>query len=116
MLLAFWRCLLIKALHVWLSDDVFNAEKKEGKKRFSHRVHCCLCAGFKGIWASGLSISAQLCVRDSNEASWTQVLEVLEFMNDACDVPILVDADTGYGNFNNARRLVRKLEDRGIAG
>ncbi|KAK7087162.1 phosphoenolpyruvate phosphomutase-like [Littorina saxatilis] len=73
-------------------------------------------AGFKGIWASGLSISTQLGVRDSNEASWTQVLEVLEYMNDASDVPILVDADTGYGNFNNARRLVRKLEDRGIAG
>lgn len=44
------------------------------------------------------------------------MLDVLEFMNDACDVPILVDADTGYGNFNNARRLVRKLEERGIAG
>jgi phosphoenolpyruvate phosphomutase len=55
-------------------------------------------------------------VRDSNEASWTQVVEVLEFMSDATDIPILLDADTGYGNFNNARRLVRKLEDRGIAG
>ena len=32
-------------------------------------------AGFTGIWASGLSISAALGVRDSNEASWTQVLE-----------------------------------------
>ena len=72
--------------------------------------------GFKGIWGSGLSISAQLGVRDSNEASWTQVLEVLEFMSDATDIPILLDADTGYGNFNNARRLVRKLEQRGIAG
>jgi hypothetical protein len=55
-------------------------------------------------------------VRDSNEASWTQILEVAEFMADATDIPILLDADTGYGNFNNARRLVRKLEDRGIAG
>jgi phosphoenolpyruvate phosphomutase len=73
-------------------------------------------AGFNGIWASGLSIATQLGVRDSNEASWTQVLEILDFMNDACSVPILVDADTGYGNFNNARRLVRKLEDRGVAG
>lgn len=37
-----------------------------------------LCAGFKGIWGSGLSISAQLGVRDSNEASWTQVgIEVI---------------------------------------
>jgi phosphoenolpyruvate phosphomutase len=72
--------------------------------------------GFKGIWASGLSISAQLGVRDSNEASWTQVLEVLEFMCDHTTIPILLDGDTGYGNFNNARRLVAKLEARGIAG
>jgi phosphoenolpyruvate phosphomutase len=73
-------------------------------------------AGFKAIWGSGLSISAQLGVRDSNEASWTQVLEVLEFMSDVTTIPILLDADTGYGNFNNARRLVKKLEQRGIAG
>jgi phosphoenolpyruvate phosphomutase len=72
--------------------------------------------GFKGIWASGLSISAQLGVRDSNEASWTQVLDVCEFMSDNTDVPILLDADTGFGNFNNARRLVKKLEQRNIAG
>jgi phosphoenolpyruvate phosphomutase len=73
-------------------------------------------AGFKGIWASGLSISAQFGVRDNNEASWTQVVDVLEFMVDASDLPILLDGDTGYGNFNNMRRLVRKLEQRGIAG
>src|SRR5260221_10791245 len=73
-------------------------------------------AGFEGIWASGLSISASLGVRDNNEASWTQTLDVLEFMADATTLPILVDGDTGYGNFNNVRRLVRKLEQRGIAG
>ncbi len=73
-------------------------------------------AGFVGLWASGLAISASLAVRDSNEASWTQVLEVLEFMSDATSVPILLDGDTGYGNFNNMRRLVKKLEQRGIAG
>lgn len=73
-------------------------------------------AGFKGIWGSGLSISASLGVRDSNEASWTQVLDVCEYMSDASSLPILLDADTGYGNFNNARRLVRKLEERGVAG
>lgn len=73
-------------------------------------------AGFSAIWASGLSISAALGVRDSNEASWTQVLEMLEFMSDSTRIPILVDGDTGYGNFNNMRRLVRKLEQRHIAG
>jgi phosphoenolpyruvate phosphomutase len=72
-------------------------------------------AGFKGIWASGLSISAQFGVRDNNEASWTQVLETIEFMSDAASIPILLDGDTGYGNFNNMQRLVRKLEQRKIA-
>jgi len=71
-------------------------------------------AGFKGIWASGLTLSAAMGVRDSNEASWTQVLEVVELMSDASSIPILLDADTGYGNFNNVRRLVRKLEQRNI--
>ena len=73
-------------------------------------------AGFEALWASGLSISAALGVRDSNEASWTQVLDVLEFMSDATRIPILVDGDTGHGNFNNARRLVRKLEQRNLGG
>ena len=48
-------------------------------------------AGFQGIWASGLSISA------------------------ATTVPNIVDGDTGYGNFNKMRRLVSKLTQRGIA-
>ncbi len=73
-------------------------------------------AGFPGIWASGLSLSAQFGVRDNNEASWTQVVEMLEFMSDATTIPILLDGDTGYGNFNNMRRLVQKLEQREIAG
>ena len=73
-------------------------------------------AGFKGIWGSGLTISASLGVRDNNEASWTQVLDVIEYMSDATTLPILLDGDTGYGNFNNMRRLVLKLEQRGVAG
>ena len=73
-------------------------------------------AGFRGVWASGLSISASLGLRDSNEASWTQVLEVLEYMADATRLPILVDGDTGHGNFNNVRRFVRKLGERGVGG
>ena len=71
--------------------------------------------GFKGLWAGGLAISAQYGVRDNNEASWTQVLETLEFMADATSIPIMLDGDTGYGNFNNVRRLVNKLEQRDVA-
>jgi len=73
-------------------------------------------AGFAGIWASGLTMSASQAMRDCNEASWTQVLAGIEFMADATHLPILVDGDTGHGNFNNARRFVTKLEQRGAAG
>jgi phosphoenolpyruvate phosphomutase len=72
--------------------------------------------GFLGIWASGLAISAALGVRDNNEISWTQVMEQVEFMSDVSNIPILLDGDTGYGNFNNMRRLIKKLEQRNIAG
>lgn len=73
-------------------------------------------AGFEGLWGSGLSISASMGVRDNNEMSWTQVLDLLEFMSDSVSIPLLLDGDTGYGNFNNMRRLVQKLETRQIAG
>jgi len=73
-------------------------------------------AGFKGIWGSGLALSAQHAVRDNNELSWTQVVETLEFMTDVTSIPILLDGDTGYGDFNNMRRLVRKLGQIGVAG
>ena len=46
-------------------------------------------AGFKGIWGSGLSISAAMGVRDNNEASYTQVLEVLEVTLDCVFLLIL---------------------------
>ena len=72
-------------------------------------------AGFKGLWGSGLCLSAQYGVRDNNEASWTQLLEMVEFMSDATSIPIMLDGDTGYGNFNNMRRLVRKLEQRDVS-
>jgi phosphoenolpyruvate phosphomutase len=99
----------------------FKRLLQSGRLEFLMEAHNALSAriveeaGFRGIWASGLSISAGLGVRDNNEASWTQVLEVVEFMSDATHIPILLDGDTGYGNFNNMRRLVRKLEQRGVA-
>ncbi len=94
---------------------------KSGELEFICEAHNGLSAkiveeaGFKGIWGSGLTISAQYGVRDNNETSWTQVLETLEFMADATTVPIMLDGDTGYGSFNNFRRLIHKLEQRGVA-
>ena len=73
-------------------------------------------AGFRGVWASGLSISCSLGYRDANEASWTQVVDAVERIVDSTELPVLVDGDSGFGNFNNARLLARKLRQRGAAG
>ena len=73
-------------------------------------------AGFEGLWASGLSISSSLGYRDANEASWTNLVDVVEHMVDATEIPVLVDGDSGFGNFNNARLLASKLLQRGAAG
>src|SRR5713101_8694296 len=72
-------------------------------------------AGFEGLWASGLTMSASFGVRDNNALSWSQVTDHVAFMTESTTIPILLDGDTGYGNFNNMRRLVRKLEQRHIA-
>ncbi len=95
---------------------------KSGQTEFILEAHNGLSAriveeaGFNGIWGSGLALSAQHAVRDNNELSWTQVVEQLEFMTDVTSIPILLDGDTGYGDFNNMRRLVRKLGQIGVAG
>lgn len=72
-------------------------------------------AGFPAIWASGLSISTALGVRDSDEASWSQILTVVQRIVEASDVPVVVDGDTGYGNFNSARRFLHEAERVGAS-
>lgn len=73
-------------------------------------------AGFAGLWASGLTISASLGLSDRNEASWTQVLDVVEFITDHVDIPVLLDGDTGFGNYHNVIRLVKKLCQKNVSG
>ncbi|MEY9676973.1 2-methylisocitrate lyase-like PEP mutase family enzyme [Bradyrhizobium elkanii] len=70
-------------------------------------------AGFKGLWASGLSIACSLGYRAANDASWSQLAERIV---DTTRLPVLVDGDGGFGNFNNARLRARKLHQRGAAG
>lgn len=73
-------------------------------------------AGFKAIWASSLTISASMGLRDANELTWNEVLDLVEPIVDFVGVPVLLDADSGYGDFNIFSRFVRKAEARGIAG
>ena len=98
--------------------DLINSDKLE----FVMEAHNGMSAkiveesGFKAIWASGLCLSGSLGLRDNNEASWSQITDMLEYMVNSVNIPILVDGDSGFGNFNNARIFCRKLEQIGIGG
>lgn len=72
-------------------------------------------SGFRGLWASGLAIATAMGLRDANEASLSEIIDVLDKMEQAVDIPIMLDGDTGFGNFNNVRRMVRCLCKIGIA-
>ncbi len=91
------------------------------KLEFAMEAHNGLSAkiveqsGFNAIWASGLSISTSLGLRDHNEMSWTQLADVIEHMATVTSIPIFVDGDTGHGNFNNVRLLIKKLSRVGAA-
>jgi len=93
-----------------------------GELSFLMEAHDSLSAtiaqrsGFKGLWASGLSIACSLGYRDANEASWSQFVDAVERMVDSSHLPVLVDGDGGFGHFNNARLLARKLLQRAAAG
>lgn len=71
---------------------------------------------FDGIWASGLTISASMGLRDVNEMSWSQVCDILNYITLSSDLPVILDADTGYGSFNNTIHLARHLERVGVQG
>lgn len=73
-------------------------------------------AGFDFVWSSSLGISASYAVPDASLISMTQYLEAARAMNDVTDIPIIVDADTGYGNANNVIYAVKLFEEAGIAG
>lgn len=73
-------------------------------------------AGFPAIWASSLTLAASMGRRDADELTMTELLAVLESMSDRVTIPVLVDGGTGFGTFHHVQRLVRKLEQRAIAG
>ena len=72
-------------------------------------------AGFKGIWGSGLSISAQFGVRDNNEASWTQVVDMLEFMADGrLNIKPLLTHTAPVAQAPELYRMLHEEKDKGM--
>ena len=74
-------------------------------------------AGFEAIAISGFGLEAALLGRpDIGLLTMSELVEAARRIAHAVDVPITVDGETGFGGVHNIARLVRELEDAGIAG
>jgi 2-methylisocitrate lyase-like PEP mutase family enzyme len=73
-------------------------------------------AGFEAVYATGAGFAnASLGVPDIGLPTMSEVVQHAQRMADALTVPLIVDADTGYGNAINVLRTVRDLERAGVA-
>jgi len=72
-------------------------------------------AQFDFVWASSFCISAANCVPDSSILSMTQFLDAARAMNQAVRLPVVFDADTGYGDEHNAAYATKRIEEAGLA-
>ena len=71
-------------------------------------------AGFEALYLSGASIAyTRLGQPDIGLVSMTEVAETLALIRDRVDLPVIVDADTGYGNALNVQRTMRLFERAG---
>lgn len=73
-------------------------------------------AGFEALYLSGASIAyTRLGRSDIGLTTATEVAQTLGHITDRIRVPVIVDADTGFGNALNTQRTVRDFERAGAA-
>ena len=72
--------------------------------------------GFDAVYLSGAGVSnAKLGIADVGLATQTELRDQIEYVAEAVDIPIMSDADTGYGNPIHVRRTVQLYEQAGAA-
>jgi phosphoenolpyruvate phosphomutase len=70
-------------------------------------------AGFDGIWISGFEACARLNLPDNGSITMDEMLRICKPIIESVKIPVWVDVDTGYGNF---QRTVREFERIGAYG
>jgi len=74
-------------------------------------------AGFEAVFTSGFGIAAStLGLPDLGMMSMAENVERIDRIAGSVDVPLVADADTGYGSAVNVRRTVGECLDAGVAG
>jgi len=73
-------------------------------------------AGFPAVYMTGAGTAAALGFPDYGLVTMSEMAENAGRIAASVKVPVIADADTGYGNELNVTRTVREYERRGIAG
>ncbi len=73
-------------------------------------------AGFPAVYMTGAGTSVAHGYPDFGLLTATEMIANAARMARAVDIPVIADADTGYGNELNTVRTVRDYEQAGVAG
>ena len=72
--------------------------------------------GFGAVYLSGAALSAGACLPDVGLLTLTEFVDQARLITQATPLPLLCDADTGFGEALNVERSVRLFEAAGVAG
>jgi methylisocitrate lyase len=73
-------------------------------------------SGFRGIYLSGAALSASMALPDIGLATLSEFVAEARRITAVTDLPLLSDADTGFGEALAVERTVREFEAAGAAG
>jgi len=72
--------------------------------------------GFNAVYMTGAGTAAEKGFPDVGLLSMTEMVTNAKYIANAVSIPVVCDADTGYGNALNVQRTVREYEAAGVAG
>jgi methylisocitrate lyase len=71
--------------------------------------------GFKAAYLSGAALTGSLAMPDLGIITLTELVNMTRYITRVVRIPLIVDADTGFGEAINVVRTVRELEEAGAA-
>ena len=72
--------------------------------------------GFDAVYMTGAGTAAERGFPDVGLLTMTEMVANAKYVANAVNIPVICDADTGYGNPLNVQRTVREYESAGVAG
>ena len=72
--------------------------------------------GFEAVYMTGSGTAAERGFPDVGLLTMSEMVANAKYITGAVNIPVVCDADTGYGNPLNVRRTVREYEAAGVAG